>query len=822
MGEVWKARDSRLGRDVAIKVLPAEFASDAELRERFEREARAIANLSHPHICTLYDVGDGYLVMELLDGEPLDQRLERGPMPIEDVLRYGAQIAEALDRAHRAGIVHRDLKPGNVMLTKSGVKLLDFGLAKSARIPTDDDDLTRPKTLTQTGIVVGTLAYMAPEQREGKDVDARTDIFALGATLYEMATAKLAFDGRRISELRPEIPAALDHLITKCLSRDPEERWQNARDLAGQLQWIAASPRAVPAETRGRTRERVAWIALLLTLAVAVAAWLAMRPRPREEIVEAAIPTEGDPEENSGPMLSPDGKQLAYASADTSGRRTVRIRSIEDGTTRSLSGTDYAYAPFWSPDGRFLAFFVSNVLKKVAVAGGESETVARGACCAGTWSRDGVILHSDEDLIAIHRVSASGGESSVTLKASAVGAERCFWPSFLPDGKHFLFLAFGGDAEKRAQDGIWLATLDGREKPRFMTRADTNAVYVEPGYLLFARDGVLRAQSFDPRTLRVTGEPRTIAPIQRHPRFAAFTVSNSGLLVYQPPSDAPPFEVVLKNRKGEVLRTIGPAAEYRALRVSPDGQHVAVARANEKGRADIWVTSIVDGTSNRFTFDERSELWPAWSPDGELAYSMVFPGNVWRLIRKRANEPPQTIVALPGAALTPHDWSPDGRHLAADRLASGNVDVVVWSFAKRMWMQVAATPALESTTSFSPDGKWLTYLSDESGRNEVYVQPFPPTGEKHQISSSGAHAPRWSRGGEIFWVDPSNHLTVTAVATTPAFRIGASETLFPIDQPGFVIPRYDAMPDGNVLVIAPVRAQSKPMTLVVNWRKRVE
>ena len=837
MGEVWCARDTRLGRSVAIKVLPAELASSVEMRLRFEREAKTISQLNHPHICALFDVGENYLVMELLDGESLADRLVRGPLPLSEAMKLGAQIAEALDRAHRAGVVHRDLKPGNVMITKSGAKLLDFGLAKAFIPIKSDETVTQHKPLTQKGMVVGTLQYMAPEQLEGHEADARTDLFALGAVLYEMVTGKPAFDGETqtsliaailtsdpqpVSQLQPLTPPALERLIAKCLQKDPDERWQSAHDVAAELKWIAGSgwQAAAPALEARRTsrRERMAWVAALVAV-TAVAVWLATRPRPRAEPLEAAIATEALLDLDAPPALSPDGTQLAYVGTNENGQHLLWIRSMARGTSRALSGTDYSYAPFWSADGRFVAFCTRDaLLKKVPAAGGDVEVVARRAFGGGAWNGDGVILYTPTSLDhPIYRVSAAGGESSLVLHPNEVGAAGLFCPKFLPDGNHFIVYARGGDAKKRGQEGVWLATLDRSEKPRFLAPADSNAAYVEPGYLLFARDGQLRAQRFDAKKLRVTGDPRTLAPVQMSdPAYGPlFTASSSGMLVYQPSGSAQLSELVLKNRKGETLRTIAPPSAYMTLRISPDGKRVAVLRGRDAGLNDIWILGIGDGALNRFTFDSVRLAVPVWSSSGdEIAYAMAS-----RIVSKRAEGSPRTIVALPGEYLAPADWSADGKFLAGNRYARDNPDAVVWSLEKKAWIEVAASPAAEFSTSFSPDGKWVVYVSDESGRAEVYVQAFPPTGEKHQMSTAGGMAPRWSRSGEIFWVDPNNRLNAAAVTTTPAFRAGAPVTLFPVEQ--FSLQQYDAMPDGTFVVNAPVR-QSKPMTLVVNWQRRLE
>jgi len=842
MGEVWKARDTRLDRSVAIKILPEEFAADAELQIRFQREAKTIAHLGHPHICSLFDVGENYLVMELLDGESLDARLERGPLPVADVLKYGAQIAGALDRAHRANVIHRDLKPANVMITKSGAKLLDFGLARAGRPETHADSTTQRK-LTQEGTIVGTLQYMAPEQF-GQHADHRTDIFALGALLYEMLTGRPAFEGESrtalaaaivssepppVSQFQPRTPPALAHVIEKCLAKEPDERWQSAHDVAEELRWIAEagsqSAIAAPLVTRKKSWERMLWIAALL-VAIGIAAWLALRPRPPDRVIETEIVTEGNHglQYLSGPpALSPDGMWLVYAADDDSGRRFLWLRSMEHRTTRQLPGTRDAFAPFWSPDSRYIGFALSTGnLKKIAVSGGEPETLAGRTNGGGGWNRDDVILYVTQRNKSISRVRASGGESLKVLAAETIGCDILVWPTFLPDGNHFLVLALGGAIAQRGQEGVWVATLDQREKPRFLTRASTNATYAEPGFLLYALDGILRAQPFDGGNTRVTGDPVSITPVQSYSLGAHFTASSSGLLVYQAPS-AQLSDLLVRNRRGEVLRKIGTPAYYYAPRVSPDGKRIAADVSDERAKGDIWIIETADGAATRFSFERLNETAPIWSPRGdEIIYSIDVPPVSSAILRKEMSGSPRMVIDQPQGPFVPTDWSPDGRYLAVTSGGPAKLaDQFVWSFETRKLLPIVSTPAREGVGSFSPDGKWIVYQSDESGRREIYVQPFPPTGAKYQVSTNGGVTARW-RSGEIFWIDEDTRLNVAAITTEPSFRASPPTVLFPIYQRYGNSFLYDVMPDGNILVTTPVPGPAKPMTLVVNWWKRLE
>ena len=839
MGEVWRARDTRLDRSVAVKILPAEFSTDAGLRLRFEREAKLISQLNHPHICSLFDVGEGYLVMELIDGEALDDRLARGALPIADVLRYGAQIADALDRAHRAGIVHRDLKPGNIMITRAGAKLLDFGLAKAAEAAPSADHATELKPLTQEGTIVGTFQYMAPEQLEGSRADARTDLFALGAVLYEMATGKRAFEGKTktsliaaivagqpkpIAELQPLTPPALEHVIAKCLSKDPEDRWQSAHDVAEELKWIGSAGSKATVAVRGR--KPWGWIVALLALG-AIAAWLALRPKPRPGVLEAELASSvnrGLQYLSGPPALSPDGRMLVYAAPDENGRRMLWLRSLDGGSTRLIAGTTDAFVPFWSPDGQSIGFTTPRGdVKRIGLGGGDAQTVATLTNGGWGWNRDDVILYTNLNAGSVSRVRATGGEPTSVLTPQTLGCRALFWPSFLPDGNHFLVTALGGEVAKRRQDGVWVATLDQSEKPRFLARTNVNVMYVEPGYLLVVQDGVLRALPFDAKRLRVTGDALTIAPVQVYTVAAYFTASNTGLLIYQPPGTLNRSELVVKNRKGEVLRKVGAPGFYYAPRISPDGRRIAVDVSDERATGDIWVLDLEDGAATRFSFDAENETAPLWSARGdEIVYSLTVPPNGTVIPRKQLGGVPQTLAEFKEKPVVLTDWSPDGNYFAVyGATVRTDPDLGVWSIRDHKLIPIAASPASEGVGNFSPDGKWIAYQSEESGRREIYVQPFPPTGAKYQVSTNGGVTARWSRRGEIFWVDPDLRLNVAAISTEP-FRIGLPSVLFPIDQRNNSAWQYDVFPDGHILVNQTVPTQGKPMTLLVNWTRRFE
>jgi serine/threonine protein kinase len=850
MGEVWRALDTRLGREVAIKILPAEFAEDAKLKIRFEREARTISHLSHPNICTLFDVGENYLVMELLDGETLADRVARGPLPLSEVLRYGVQLAEALGKAHREGVIHRDLKPGNVMLTKSGAKLLDFGLAKSTAVSPLLEGETLKKPLTAEGAVLGTFQYMAPEQLAGEEPDARTDIFAFGAVLYEMATGKRAFEGknrtsligaivsgepRPMRELQPLTPPALEHLITKCLVKDPDDRWQSAQDVAEELRWMsqAGSQAGVAsgAVIRRRWRERLLWIVGLLAV-VAAGSWFHSATLPAgPPTIESLISlgeTGGISYFAGPPAFSPDGNSLAIAADDKAGRRMLWVRSIGSPVLRPLPNTEGAGAPFWSPDGQFIGFIANSKLKKIATGGGDASVISTASVSGGgTWSRDGVIVYSVGQASApLFRVSAAGDNPTAIVTPASIGAATLAWPSFLPDGKHFLFLATGGTLLQTQQEGVWVAALDGSDKPRFVTNADSNASYVEPGWLLCARGGILRAQRFDPKSLRVTTEAAVVSRVQwwGWNSGAQFSASGSGLLVYLPEGSAQLSELLVKSRKGEVLRNLGRGF-FWSPRLSPDGRQVAVDNSDKASAGDIWVLSATDGSASRVTFDPLNETAPIWSPDNKTLAYMYGEHKDPAIGIKRAGAAAEVLLTLPNTLEAPLDWSSDGRSIAVMRIrGAANADVVVLSVETRKLTEVAAGPAIEAAAAFSPDSHWLAYQSDESGRNEVYVQPFPPTGAKYQVSTAGGYWPRWRMPNEITYVDATNHVALVHVETAGALVSSPAE-IFPliVDNRGDLAwSDYDVAPDGNILVNAVVRENPPPLTLVTNWYGRLE
>ncbi len=895
MGEVYKGRDTRLERTVAIKVLSPQLSASPESRQRFEREAKTISQLSHPHICALYDVGEAdvegngerrtanvpetsvrsgdlrpspfavrriqYLVMEYLEGETLTERLAKGALPLEQALKYGQQIADALDKAHRQGIVHRDLKPGNVMLTKLGVKLLDFGLAKAIEPAAPQMSLTSMPTrqgLTQEGTILGTFQYMAPEQLEGKDADARTDIWAFGATLYEMATGRKAFsassqaslitaimssDPAPISAVQPMSPPALDRVVKTCLAKDPEERWQSAADIKRELQWVAEGSLAEsdPLGRRGRSRERLAWTAFALAAAAAlIVGFLHLRRKPESlRVFRSSILPPAETQfafQSSPPAVSPDGRRIAFSAGRPNARGRLWVRSFEASDAQPLPGTEGGYCPFWSPDSRFLGFFADGKLKKIDVTGGTPQTLS-GAPDGdgGTWSREGVILFTTDG--PLHRVPESGGASApVTRVDEDLGDLGHSWPIFLPDGRHFLYLRFlGRTGDGSNPYGLVLGSLDSKDEKQLL-RVRANVAYApatdgsSAGHLLYLQARVLVARPFDARRLEFTGEAFPIAEqvqLFGAGSTAVFSVSANGLLAYQPGAGGEPSELVWFDRGGRRLEALGEPANYNHPRISHDGRRVVfVVTDTQSPDTDLWLYDLARRAKTRFTFGPAVNIFPVWSPDDSR---IVFASNrrVMADLYQRATSgsgADELLLDSKTSFRWPTDWSPDGQiaFQSRDTKAKTAVDVGFVSGPDRKAVTLLGTPFDERSPEFSPDGRWLAYASNESGRFEIYVQPFPGPGQKWQVSTGGGAYPRWKRDGkEIFFLKlPEKTLMAAEVKPGPTFEVGEPKALFQTQVKWIDFGRqYDVSPDGSRFLINTLVAEgmNEPLTVVQNW-----
>jgi eukaryotic-like serine/threonine-protein kinase len=838
MGEVYRAHDSRLNRDVAIKVLPDHLSANPEVRERFEREARAISQLSHPYICVLYDIGkhegSDYIVLEYLEGETLGARLRRGPLPPEQVLKYGAQIADALDKAHRSGVVHRDLKPDNVMLTKSGVKLLDFGLAKPLATPGNiSSSIAATMTqspLTTEGTLVGTFQYMTPEQLEGREADARSDLFALGCVLYEMSTGKRAFDGKStasvvasimhadpvpLTQYAPLTPPSLEWAIRRCLAKDPEERWQNAGDLAGELRWIqeggSRTGVAVPAAVRTR-RNILRWA----VLAVAVAAgcllgWFLKRP-PAQPVLRVAVnlPSGTSIVSDNAAVLSPDGERLVMTLADAQGKTKLWVRQLSSDTALPLDGTEGGINPFWSPDSRFVAFFaVDGKLRRIPAGGGQADAVCDAwQIYGGTWGRDDVIVFSTGTK-GLFQVPAAGG---TPVRIPTPEKESDYrQPQFLPDGKHVLVTA-------NSAEGIFVVARDTGGVQSVLPN-ESLAQYAEPGYLLFLHGSTLMAQPFDVRTLRLSGTAHPMAePV--YSGSMSFSSTAGGLLLYQRASQT---QLVWMDPGGNKLSNLGNPGYVSAPYLSPDGNYAMVVVTDPRqGKQKLWLYDLNRGTSSPFTFGEGNDQYPAWSPDSrQVAFSSTRHGKEEVYVKSVAGGSDEQLLLSAEGSAEPDRWSPDGRFLLYDYIGKAN-GTDVWAlplFGDRKPFPVVQGPGNENWGVFSPDGKWVAYSSDESGRAEIYVVPFPSGSGRWQLSTNGAISSFWPRGKELFYGAPDGHIIGVEVATESGHLVvGKSRQLFGGRAFGGSFGFFVAPDSKRWLVALPVEEpNASPLILTTNW-----
>ncbi len=859
MGEVYQARDTRLERIVAIKVLAEHFSSNSEHKQRFEREAKAISSLQHPHICTLYDVGhqDGtdYLVMEYLEGETLAQRLFRGPLPTPQLLKIGMEMADALERAHRQGVVHRDLKPGNVVLTKSGAKLVDFGLAKPARMATTSSlsAVTAPSPvsptgpITEKGIVVGTFQYMSPEQIEGKEADGRSDIFALGAVLYEMATGKRAFEGKSqlsvasailekepepITTAQPLAPAALEHVIKVCLAKDPEERWQSSADVMRELKWIEESgSRAAPA-TPARSLRLSRWA----RVGVAVTGWVlalaamvstgfyARRAGTASQLVKADINPPAGQEfggvVNGSVALSPRGDRLAFLGF--SGKsRALWVRDLATGQSQVLAGTEEAAFPFWSFDGRFLAFFADGRLKKIAASGGAVEVLCdapngRG----GTWGAEGVILFTPNIADALYQVPEGGGTPRAVTQPEKGVSHR--FPRFLPDGKHFVFI-LRGTAQETVGD-LYAGSLDG-SAPKLVLSPGSVAQYAG-GFLLFIKNGNLVAQGFSLRDLAVSGSPVAIAEkveyfSQRD--IGNFSASERGALVYRPePFTQVQYQWV--DRAGRMLGSVGAPGFLSDPRLSPDGKKLATFLGEAGGTGDLWVVDVERNAASRLTFLRTQSASAVFSPDGReiiWAEGKGWSGTLMRQPAAGGGAAQKLMEADTGLAV--YEWTRDGRSVILGRQdVTNDWDILHLSLTGEPKPRpIVNGPFLELDARLSPNGRWLAYASGESGRLEVYVTAFPGPGGRWQVSSSGGVSPRWSPDGKELYYVGENKMRTVEIPNADQFSLGPARELFDMDPN---LPQFDVAPDGKRFLVQKRagEATAPPLNLVLNWEKLAE
>ena len=834
MGEVYKARDTRLERTVAVKI------SSTGLSERFRREAQAIASLNHPHICTLYDVGADYLVMEYIDGAPL-----KGPLELREALSLATQIAEAVNHAHRQGVIHRDLKPSNILVTRTGAKVLDFGLAKFASAASVsggslEATLTR-QALTHEGTILGTPQYMAPEQVEGQEADARADVFAFGAVLYEMITGRMAFSGKThanviaavlaaepppVTNFQPLIPPALDHLIRTCLAKDPADRRQSMHDVLLELRWIAegGSQAGIPKPlvAHRKRRERLSWI---VTAAVsAAAAVLAVRhfsekpPAIFPVRFEQPLPAKVVLNTLDIPAISPDGRMLAWAGASPQGKTLLWLRRMESVQSTTLPGTENAAGVFWSADSRFLTYVADGKLQKVDTAGGSPQMIGNAlpSSYGGSWNAAGVIVLG-RGRGPVYQIPAAGGEPRDLLKLDPSRREiGQILPQFLPDGRHFIYTSLSTDA---GSGGIYVSSLD-QPTPRRISTQESNARFAPPGYLLFARANTLVAQRFDTARRELTGEPQVvaegvgIAPLRT---IGYFSASDTGALVYR----ADVFtssQLAWFDRSGRRLQSFAETRQYVQGTLSPDEKRFAVQIGSGPGTGDIWMLDLATGILSRVTSDPHTEDTPVWSPDGrEIAFCSNRNGP-HALYRKVVGGGDEQQIRPSTEPVYPAQYLKDGSLLYMNQAGR--------SFF-RLPPGPNAQPEILLKTDYSkdglrisPDGRWAAYNTNESGRWEVYVASFPAFTERRQVSKNGGVQGYWRKDGrELFYLDLEGALMSVPVKAEPSLETGIPQTLF---QTRIAVTatadQFSVSGDGQrFLLLEPTASEAKPFTVILNW-----
>ena len=865
MGEVYRARDTKLHRDVAIKVLPDLFAGDPERLARFEREARTLAALNHSHIAQVYGVEDRALVMEFVDGEDLSERIARaGPIPIEDALPIALQIAEALEAAHEQGIIHRDLKPANIKVRPDGtVKVLDFGLAKALAPPdqgspeglrdsaANSPTITSPFAMSNMGVLLGTAAYMAPEQAKGKAVDKRADIWAFGCVLYEMLTGKRPFAGEDVTDtlaaivradpdwsaLPHDTPPVIRKLLRRCLEKDRRERLPDIGAARLELKDARSSGVVEAALVRSLPRRRkvVPWTLFAVASLVAIAATAyavltrpASDPRVYKSLIVPLTPLSGAPALRL--QISPDGRRLAFVAPDESGHTVLWVRPLDGVTAQPLAGTINATAPFWSPDSRWIAFISDGKLRKIEASGGATITLCdSGATPPGAWNRDDVIVFSGAPGPLV-RVSASGGTPvEVTKLRDDIGERIHIMPFFLPDGRHFLFSAGTGGSPLL---GVYIGSLDSKDTTRLLD-ASSNAMYAD-GQVLFLRQTTLMAQRFDPGSLTVSGAAVPIAEeVQINPATGtgAFSVSQAGILVYQTGSSAG-TQITWFDRSGKVLGAIGDHAGYRDVQLSPDGQWASVTiPADTSGQTDVWLFDLARNLRKRFTFGGTGAFDAVWTPDGRhLAYTSRRGASVDLFQKPATGSGAEELLLHDDTEKFPLGFSPDGRFLLyaiPNGAATGKVWVLPMT-GERKPHPFLTTKDSQIPAEVSPDGRWLAYVSNETGRQEVYVTSFPGAAGRWQVSTEGGQHPRWRADGkELFFLAGDKFMSAEVVTTGTQFDAGALRSLFDVRVPAPVLgtrSTYAVARDGQRFLVNTwdPKAALTPITLVVNWTAGVK
>jgi serine/threonine protein kinase/Tol biopolymer transport system component len=863
MGEVYAARDTRLGRKVAIKLLPASLSRDSDRLRRFEQEARAAGMLNHPNILTIHDIGthEGapYIVSELLEGETLREQIKDSPVAPRKAVDFALQITRGLAAAHERGLVHRDLKPENLFLTRDGrIKILDFGLAKLVQTRFGSIDTSGPTQIgitTSPGMVMGTVGYMAPEQVRGEEADTRADIFAFGVILYELLAGDRPFRRETAAETMsailkadaPELPAplsaqspGLERVIHRCLEKRPEQRFQSASDLSFALEALTASARtsdAMPTRPlRSHIQNRIGqagWVGWIVAGVFALATMLLTvaylrRPAAEAETIRLTVAPPEKAVRVSDPVISPDGRRLAFVAA-TEGRPMLWVRLMDSLAAQPLAGTEGAVSPFWAPTGQSIGFFAGGKLKKIGLSGGAPVTLGdapenRG----GTWGQDGVILFVPHQNAGVHRVSAAGGSVTAVTTLDAARQESHLRPCFLPDGRHFLYLVTG---LPESEAGLYLASLDNQERRRLLA-AESNAAYAPAdtaaggGYLLFAHRGALLAQPFDAAGQRLTGEPVRLSDEVQIGPFGKgyFSVSDNGVLAYSSSSSGANQQPGWFDRTGKLLGLIGAAGPYLNAELSPDEERVAVPRLDRQtATPDIWLLDLQRGAHSRFTLDPAADFYPIWSPDSRRLAWVSLREGLFSLYQKLFDGTGQEELLLRSSHQKhPTDWSADGRFILYqenDPKTKWDVWVLPLDGERKPapWVQ---TQFNETSGRFSPDSKWIAYTSDESGSNEVYVQAFQQRSSRWQISTGGGDHARWRRDGkELFYIAPDGKLMAVEVKSGASFEAGVPRALFDLRSIRTSGPNYAVADDGRKFLIVTniEEANAAPFIVVLNW-----
>jgi eukaryotic-like serine/threonine-protein kinase len=865
MGEVYRARDPKLNRDVAIKVLPEAFAKDPDALVRFEREAKAVAALSHPNIMAIFDFGShegiAYAVMELLEGETIRQKLESGPVPVWKALEWARAIARGLAAAHEKGIVHRDLKPENLFVTKDGhVKILDFGLARQLALPADASDTKSPTFVhpTEPGVVLGTIAYMSPEQVRGLPADHRADIFAFGCVLYELLSSRRPFRGASpvetmhaiVHDEPAELPAAvreaapaLERVVRTCLAKEPRERWQNAADLARELDWLGderGRDGAAHGAARRLPRHWLAWAITILAaaVAIAVAASRGKAPGPGPIVRFSVQPPEKTTFDRNilGVSFapSPDGRRIAFM-ANARGQAVLWLWSVAEETAIQLADTDGAISPFWSPDGLSLAFFADGKLKKIAVSGGPAQVLADAPFGqAGSWGATGVILFSEwsGEGEGIYRVPAEGGTATKLRLGDGEAATRSrAWPSFLPDGTHFLYMM--GMFRGLTQDYRVCVGQLGSQDAACLMQSDSRVDYVPPGRLLFVRKGTLLAQPFDAAKRRVSGQPAAIA--DRISVFvptggAEFAASADGqLIVYR--HGGPASSLVWMDRSGQKVGSVGEPGYFGLVRISPDDRRLAVdVEDPATGGRDVWLYDLSTGIGSRLTFDPVDAGWPVWSPDGSrLAFGSGGKGPPDIYVKDLGGQLEEKLVFAAPSTQFPCDWTRDGRFIAyvdysPSRKAQRQVLLLPMT-GERKPMPLVGGAFSQYDPRFSPDSRWVAFVSEESGQAEVYVAAVDGAGRRQRVSPAGGSLPCWSADGkELFFVSADNVMMTVQVSLERDVRFSTPKPLFSLPPFPFRFRSdYDVSHDGQRFLVnlGTESARQPPLTVQIGWQQRL-